>query len=139
MVECSQKAIAWTLKVLGVLVCVFMGANGVLRFIKKGKTKTETFVVVYYIVAVYLIIFAILGILTMFINKLKWLFGFLDMENWKARGFYFIFCGLLMFDWKVINEIICCAAMVAIGVIYILCACQTRVESKSVESNKVTS
>jgi hypothetical protein len=122
MVECSTRALSIAMKVFGIVGLLYTMANGVMRF--AIKSKSDTFVIVYYVVGIYLIALGIIGILTMFMNKLNFLFKFLDMNNWKGRGFYFIFCALLMFDYKLMRELCCCILMVVTGVIYIICSCQ---------------
>jgi uncharacterized membrane protein HdeD (DUF308 family) len=133
MVECSSQALSIAMKVFGVLGMLYTIANGILRFVI--KSKTDTFVIVYYVVGIYLVALGILGILTMFMNKLNFLFKFLDMNNWKGRGFYFIFCALLMFDYKLMRELCCCILMVVIGVIYIICSCQNNALSANAKAN----
>jgi len=89
-------------KVVNVLCGVFLAVVGILRFVFREDSSF-----LYYILAVYLMIFATMVILAALrVSKFSMFFTFL--RGFIGIGFFLLFCAFLLFDWNRPVEFSCC-------------------------------
>ena len=96
----DDKVVDIITKVLTVLVALYLTFCGCWRFTYSDEPA------IYYILAIYFIIFAILMVIGVFrVTKVTDYFSFMD--NGIGLGFFVLFVAFLLFDWDVPIEFGC--------------------------------